>query len=102
MVSYRNIFTFSIQQTFAAVWALKLTSEVGSKRAVHCAKANESKHLLFFKKKAFKVKNARVGALVEWLWEETYNPKVVGSNPNTIYWMVIFSHLLVVKIVIFV
>ena len=28
--------------------------------------------------------------------------KVVGSNPSTIYWMDIFSHLFVVKIVIFV
>ena len=29
-------------------------------------------------------------------------PKVVGSNPGTIYWMDIFSHIFVVKIVMFV
>ena len=39
------------------------------------------------------------GALVWWLWEETHIPKVVGSNPDTVYWMDIFSHLFVVKIV---
>ena len=25
-------------------------------------------------------------ALVKWLWEELI-PKVVGSNPSTVYWM---------------
>ena len=25
--------------------------------------------------------------LVSWLWEETHVPKVVGSNPGTVYWM---------------
>ena len=30
------------------------------------------------------------------------NPKVVGSNPTTVYWMDIFSHTFVVKIVMFV
>ena len=30
------------------------------------------------------------------LWEETPDLKVVGSNPTTIYWMDIFSHLFVV------
>ena len=34
--------------------------------------------------------------------EETHVPKVVGSNPSTVYWMDIFSHLFVVKVVIFV
>ena len=29
------------------------------------------------------------GALVQWLWEETHVPKVVGSNPGALYWMVI-------------
>ena len=28
--------------------------------------------------------------VVYWLWEETHVPKVVGSNPSTIYWMDIF------------
>ena len=32
------------------------------------------------------------GALVQWLWEETRDLKVVGSNPNTVYWMDILSH----------
>ena len=45
------------------------------------------------------VKNS-AGALVKWLWEETHVPKVVGSNPGTIYWVDIFSRLCVVKIVI--
>ena len=27
------------------------------------------------------------GALVQWLWEETHFPKVVGSNPGARYWM---------------
>ena len=30
---------------------------------------------------------------------ETHVPKVVGSYPGTIYWMVIFSHIFVVNIV---
>ena len=34
-----------------------------------------------------------------WLWEETHVPKVVGLNPGAIYWMDIFSHIFVVKIV---
>ena len=32
------------------------------------------------------------GILVEWLREETHAQKVVGSNPWTLYCMVIFSH----------
>ena len=32
------------------------------------------------------------------LWEETLVPKVMGSNPGTVYWMEIFSHIFVVKI----
>ena len=39
------------------------------------------------------------GALVQWLWEETRVTKVVGSNPSAVYWIDIFSHLFVVKIV---
>ena len=27
------------------------------------------------------------GSPVWWLWEETHVPKVVGSNPGTVYWM---------------
>ena len=42
---------------------------------------------------------SRAGALVKWLWEETHVQKVMGSNPDTVYWMDIFSHLCVVKIV---
>ena len=34
-----------------------------------------------------------------WLWEETHVLRVVGSNPSTEYWMDIFSHLIVTKIV---
>ena len=30
--------------------------------------------------------------------EETLVPKVMGSNPGTVYWMEIFSHIFVVKI----
>ena len=37
-----------------------------------------------------------------WLWEETHVPKVVGSNLSTVYWMDIFTHLFVVKTVMFV
>ena len=37
-----------------------------------------------------------------WLCEETRVPKVLGSNPSTDYWMDIFSHIFVVKIVMFV
>ena len=29
--------------------------------------------------------NVRAGALVQWLWEETHVPKVVSSNPGTVY-----------------
>ena len=50
----------------------------------------------------FKGITLKAGALVYWLWEEAHVPKVVGSNPSTIYWMDIFSHLFVVKIVMFV
>ena len=42
--------------------------------------------------------NGWAGALVQCLWEKTHVPKVVGSNPSTVYWMDIFSHLFVVKI----
>ena len=42
------------------------------------------------------------GALVYWLCEATHVLKVVGSNPGTIYWMDIFTHQFVVKIVMFV
>ena len=31
--------------------------------------------------------NLRAGALVQWLWEETFILKVVGSNPSTVNWM---------------
>ena len=27
----------------------------------------------------------KAGALVQWLWEETHVPKVIGSNPSTLY-----------------
>ena len=30
--------------------------------------------------------------------EETHVPKVVSSNPGTVYWMDIFSHLFVAKL----
>ena len=40
--------------------------------------------------------------LVLWLWEKTHVPKVVGLNPSTVDWMDIFSHLFVVKFVMFV
>ena len=36
------------------------------------------------------------GAMV---MEETHVPKVVGSNPSTVYWMDVFSHVFVAKIV---
>ena len=29
----------------------------------------------------------RAGTLVQWLWEETHVPKVMGSSPSTIYWL---------------
>ena len=32
------------------------------------------------------------------VWEETHVPKVVGSNPSTVYWMDIYSHSFVVKL----
>ena len=41
-----------------------------------------------------------VGALVQWLWEETRDLKVVGSNPGTVYSMDIFSHIFVVRFVV--
>ena len=41
----------------------------------------------------------RAGAMVSWIGEETHVPKVVGLNPSTAYWMYIFSHYLVVIIV---
>ena len=44
-----------------------------------------------------RLKHNRVGALVQWLWDETHVLKVVGSNPNTVYLMNIFSHIFVVK-----
>ena len=33
------------------------------------------------------------GVLVQWLWEETHIPKVVGSNPGTVHWMDIFTYI---------
>ena len=44
----------------------------------------------------------KIGALVKWLREETRNQKVVSLNPGAGYWMDIFSHLFVVRIVLFV
>ena len=46
--------------------------------------------------------NSWAGALVQWLREETHVLKVECSNLSTVYWMDIFSHIIVVKIVIFV
>ena len=43
------------------------------------------------------LKSMSTGALVQWLWEETRVPKVVSSNPCTVYWLDIFQF--VVKIV---
>ena len=37
-----------------------------------------------------KSKVERAGALVQWLWEKTHVPKVMSSNPITVYWMDIF------------
>ena len=53
------------------------------------------------------VLRSRAGALVLWLWEETHVLKVAGSNVHpvygaAVYWMDIFSHIFVVKIVLFV
>ena len=45
---------------------------------------------------------AWAGALVQWLCETTPVQEVVGSNPSAAYWVVILSHLFVVKIVLFV
>ena len=42
------------------------------------------------------------GSPDSWLWEETHVPMIVGLNPNTVYWMDIFSHIFVVKIIMFV
>ena len=39
---------------------------------------------------------------MKWLCEETRVPKVVSSNPSTVYWMDIFSQIFVVRIVMFV
>ena len=44
----------------------------------------------------------RAVALVLRLWEETRVSKVMSSNPSTIFWMDIFSHLFVVRFVMFV
>ena len=45
----------------------------------------------------------KAGALVQWLWEETHVPKVIGSNPGAVYWMdMTFSTLICCKIVLFV
>ena len=44
----------------------------------------------------------RAEALVYWLLEDTHVPKVVSSNPSSAYWMDIFSHLFVVRIIMFV
>ena len=41
-------------------------------------------------------------ALVLWLWEATHVQKVVGSKPNSAYWMDIFTHACVVKMLMFV
>jgi len=49
-----------------------------------------------------KLCDSRAGALVLLLWEETDVPKVMGLNPSTVYWMDIFSHIFVVKFVMFV
>ena len=46
-----------------------------------------------------KVRSAKAGALVKWLWEETHVSKAVSSNPGPIYRMDIFSHKFVVKFV---
>ena len=48
------------------------------------------------------MKGSSAGALVAWVWLTTYVQEVVGSNPSTVYWMDIFSHGFVVKIVLFV
>ena len=45
--------------------------------------------------------NKRAGVLVKWLWEETHVLKVAGMNPCTTYWVDIFSHIFVVKFVMF-
>ena len=34
----------------------------------------------------------RAGVLVQWLWVEAHDPKVVSLNPSTVCWMDIFSH----------
>ena len=31
------------------------------------------------------------GALVKWLWDQSHDQKVVGSNPSTLYWMDSFN-----------
>ena len=47
------------------------------------------------------IKKFRARALVKWLWEETRVPKVISSNPSTVYWVDIFSHLFIVRIIMF-
>ena len=52
--------------------------------------------------RAIELLKSWLGALVQWLWEETHVPKVVGSNPGTVYWMAIFSqHIFVLKLIFF-
>ena len=41
----------------------------------------------------------QVPTRVQWLWQETRVPKVICSNPSTVYRTHIISHLFVVKIV---
>ena len=47
------------------------------------------RHQHFFRGKIFSSNKVvfGAGALVLWLWEENHLPKVVGSNPDTVYWM---------------
>ena len=37
------------------------------------------------------ISEVRAAALVQWLWEESHVPKIMGLNPSTIYWMDFFS-----------
>ena len=48
-----------------------------------------------------KIRCSRAGALVSWLWEETYVPRVVVWTPVPFTGRTFFSHLFVVKIVMF-
>ena len=43
-----------------------------------------------------------MGALVQWLRVTTHVREVMGLNPCAVYWMEIFSHWFVVKIILFV